>query len=506
MPKLGYTVDGVPQYAPEYYDDNGLFLGPLATGDAPPMARHEPRPTGPSFGQRLLAALGEGIQGFADASSVPNVAAGGGTDVMRGLSYALNKQQERRTERQKMALQHEMNQANQERARATAAWYSARPELEREKVESKAAVDRDKSAQGWRKIDISGKNSDTSANYKSGMLGVAQQNANTNAGYKGTMADVAKTNAVTGANRLAVPFGMRTTATYDDLKNGARLIPEEYADRSPVVNANIESKEAGTKLTDAKTDETKARTSLMPQLMQIRATMAHAAMLGAQSSAERAQIAKNEYGFNYKGEDENGQPVLLDEQGNRVIPKALEVSQKGEKIPAQMQTKVAGAHTIVWSATEAKKQIDQLVAEGRIGPLVGLYEKGKAELGFADDELKALLSNLENLASLQPAVHGFRGVKAAEYLKKATGSINQKPEALKAALDEVAKMSQEIIKDNQKVYHVPGARRMPSPKQGQTPTAGAVTMVSPDGKSTMQVKPEQVEWYQKRGAKVVNAQ
>lgn len=505
MPK-GYTVDGVKQYAKEYYDDNGEYLGPLMTSSPPLFPQHEQAQQGPSLGRRLLAALGEGVQGFADGVSVPNVAAGGGTDLFRGLSYALSQQQGRRMAHEKAQLQHELNQANEAKSRATAAWYAARPELEGRKIENAASVAADKSNQGWRKIDISGRNSDTNAGYKSGMLGVARQNADANAGYKGTMADVAKTNAVTGANRLAVPFGMKTAGTYDDLKNGARLIPEEYAERSPVVNANVEAKQAGTELTSAKTAETKERTSLMPMLAQVRATMAHAAMLGAQSSAERAQIAKNVYGFEYKGEDESGRPVLFDESGNAVSPKALEAAGKGEKIPAAMQTKVAQANTIVASGEDLIQAVKQLSEEGKIGPGMGRLQNAKAAVGMLDPEVKSLVTNLKNLASLLPAVHGQRGVMAAKNFEETLGGIEQKPESVIAGIQEIQKMSRQIAKDNQKVYHVPGSRRMTS-TPAKDPQTGTYTVTAPDGKSkAMQLTPAQVKWYESKGAKVSNAQ
>lgn len=504
----GYTVDGVQQYSPENYDDNGAFLGIGGASSSDPLiARSKPAPKkeGPSTLGRILLALGEGVQGFADASSVPNIAGGGGTDVMRGLSHALNKQQERRTERQKMQLQHEMNQANEARARSMAEWYSARPAIEQRKVENAAGVAEDKSKQGWRKIDIANTNANTNSTYKGGMLGVANRNADTNSTYKSTMGDVAKTNAVTGSNKLAVPFGLKTSVTYDDLKNGTGLIPAERADRSPVVNANLDSKEAGTALTTAKTAETKERTSLMPRMMEIRATLARAAMLGAQSSAQRAQIAQDVYGFEYKGEDPDGNPVLLDEAGQRVIPKALEASMKGEKIPASMQTKVAQAHTIVASGEDLIGQINQLASEGKIGPGMGRVQNAKGHFGLLDPEVKALVTNLKNLASLLPAVHGQRGVTAAKSFEETLGGIEQKPESVISGVQEIQKMSRQIVSDNQRVYHPAGGRAKPAPQGGPSGQGKAsYTVTAPTGEKTvMQLTPAQAAWYKAQKAQVV---
>lgn len=80
----------------------------------------------PSRKRQILSGLMRHVQAGIDAAATPNIAAGGGTDVMRGISNALDRQHQRDLTDSEMARRNRIEQAQAAQDMAQADWYRRR--------------------------------------------------------------------------------------------------------------------------------------------------------------------------------------------------------------------------------------------------------------------------------------------------------------------------------------------------------------------------------------------
>lgn len=448
-------------------------------------------PPQPSRAGKALGILGDAARGFVDAASTPNIAHGGGTDIMRGAANAMNLADQRRMMQREMDLRNWRAQSDAAKDWANAQYLAnIKPWVEGQRVD-----------QGQQRINQTGeKNVNQNAHW---------QNQDALGGRKldETVRNNTERNDITRGRAVIQGNGRNVTLGYQpqmwgQLTSGQAPTVQAPEQRSPVVQAGINLRNAQTEGAQAKTEKTQAETEWMPKLMEIRGQLARAALMNASSNADRARIAHDQFDFEYRGIDQDGNPVLLDQNGNPVIPKAVKAA-SAEKVPAAMQTKVAQAHTIVATGDELIKMIEELKKDGTLGGsqgqgvvedvkgvVKGAYHAAAGAVGLQDTRVKALVTELKNMASLQPAVHGMRGVTAKADFDKTIGGIVQKPDNVIASIRRVQSMSNQIITDNQKVYQPTNLNI----RQSGPPASGAPR---PTGQSDQ----VDVYWKDKTGAK-----
>lgn len=121
-----FPPDVAEQAIPSLPDQPGFSVDDVVGVGIPPAAVSQAPSQAPSRKRQILSLLGRGIQSGIDAAAVPNIAAGGGTDVMRGLSHALDRQYQRDMTAAEMDRRNRIEQAQAAQDMAQAEWYRRR--------------------------------------------------------------------------------------------------------------------------------------------------------------------------------------------------------------------------------------------------------------------------------------------------------------------------------------------------------------------------------------------
>ena len=405
-------------------------------------------PHKPTWKDLLLS----GVAGFAAAGAQPNIAHGGGTDVMRGANAGFQtglgiiQGAEDRAEARRRAnadIAQKAMQAYNEGNRPLDAYYSqmARNAKLEEDIRNHNLQDAGRKSATDTRREL-GEDS-------LGLRGAVGRQRNAIGAYSA---------AANALGRGLIP------ANPTAILNGTADAPKAQTDVSqlpiPAQDRHAQAQKMA-QFYDARTNQIQQRASMEPDLLRLRQQMAAAAMMNAQSNSQRTQIAKNVFNWNYKGVDEDGNPVVETEDGRVVIPK-IEAMQK---VPAAMQTKVALENTVENTTQRLAEKVKQLESEGVIGPLSGRASAMGLKVGLDNPEVKGLQVALDNLVQLQVPLHGARGGQMAKMLQESQGGITQSPGNLLAALGEATNMARELRTQNQKVYQ-PNNRRIVNPAAG----------------------------------------
>ncbi len=181
--------------------------------------------------------------------------------------------------------------------------------------------------------------------------------------------------------------------------------------------------------------------------------------------------AIQEYQFYKDQETQSGKtPLSFDDWQNRdanrkkTNPNAATVviqteDAQGNKV-TRIVPKVAGAeYTSAPTAQEQNRrdqaaivstQVDHVISlidktPGAVGPILGRLAKGETVIGTVSPEAKALATALGSLEALQPILHGYRGgSQTMEHFHSIIGDQNLNAAALKASLNEIKQLAEDI--------------------------------------------------------------
>lgn len=435
----------------------------LTSYSAPPMPRAPKVAQSIHAPMKLKDYLLAGLSGFAAGGAQPNVAHGGGADLMRGAMAGVQtglglvgSKHERENEDAKLA-------ADLEYKKAQAQWENTRPDMAyyQLKLKQELAGDKNDVTKRGQDLRFQGQSDATNQRRETGNRRIdtsIDQNA-----WKRAV-DTGNLNLRLGSG------GFQTGVTQDQIANGtAQVAPE--TDPTKLTVTQQDKHNAALKQVDymdARTGEIRQRVSMAPQLMKIRERMLGVSLMNAATAQQRVQIARDEYNFNYKGLDENGAPVLVDpDSGERLSPKLI--AAQGKPTDSKM---AAQADAIIDSGKELSQMVQQLADEGKIGPAMGRWQQVKGKVGLLDPEVKAVVADLSYLASLQPKLHGARGYAYMEDFKNTIGQIEQKPETILEGITRLMSMAEKIKATNLKVYHPSNRRTAGQDKKD----AGTVTV------------------------------
>jgi len=430
-----------------------LALGPLANMGA---------------NDTIQSRLAPVIQGFLAGAAQPNIAHGGGTDVFRAAFAGMNEPVRRAQLNAQLASQLAQTRHNN----AMSDYLDERPVLERGKQ------DVTKRGQDIRSSDAAHGRDLKETLFTAGEQGKGERQDKTITGqnYRN-----ASNNQVKG---LGLGYDIQTDVTKP---GGTGIVPMARPVIKPLATdalsqqakAKVESTQAGTELTKEKTKQ-------LPQLTAVRNRIASADLMRAQTMQDQATLAKLKYNWEFNGIDDKGNPVYLDEDGNKVIPKLM----AGMKLSAG---EIATANQAAIAKNAADKLMQSIKANaGRMGPLAGRGMNWQQALETLDPSAAKLITDMDILASVLPATHRMRGQGAYKIFHETIGTPAQNPQALLGKIKDIRDMSEEIERIN-------STKRLP--RMPKSRGAGAAT-----GDSAGADKPGMEHWSRDASGNLVRQQ
>lgn len=131
-----------------------------------------------------------------------------------------------------------------------------------------------------------------------------------------------------------------------------------------------------------------------------------------------------------EGQDEQGNPVLVDYNSGRTKPYPAGAMPKPGAAEAN---RIAAADAALNSSAQLKAYLARPEVRAAIGPIMGRYNSLAQAAGNGDPVAVELVATLKSYSALQPQIHGFRNVHFANDIEKLL-STHQTPESLAAAL------------------------------------------------------------------------
>jgi hypothetical protein len=245
---------------------------------------------------------------------------------------------------------------------------------------------------------------------------------------------------------------------YDDSLGTFRTMTQEEIERSPMLQSKLDINKAKQELADAQANEAAAKADYLTNpnnaklKMEYERAQAMLAMAGrrmeiAERNTERSDkiYERDTYGT------ENGTPIpgaiiIPGSDGQTVGPKFA-----GRVAPTTSQRDQASQSDVVHqTGIDLKKFV--LQNKNVLGPIMGRYNSFKMFLGDPNPAVAKLNTLMKSYAALNPAMHKFRSMQAAEAFEHALGGFKYTPEALIASIEGIEDTAVNLIREGQTNY------------------------------------------------------
>jgi hypothetical protein len=245
---------------------------------------------------------------------------------------------------------------------------------------------------------------------------------------------------------------------YDDALGTFRTMTEEEINQSPMLQSKLDAVGAKKKLDEARAAEASARADYLKNPNNAKLKMEHEraqAMLAM--AARRMQLSEH-------NSDRSDDVFERDTFGTRdgvPIPGAIEIpGGNGQTVGPKFAGRVAPTTAQRDQAGQAEAthqtgiDLKKFLIENKkvVGPIMGRYNSFKMFLGDPNPAVAKLNTLMKSYAALNPAMHKFRSMQAAEAFEHALGGFKYTPEALIASIEGIEDTAVNLIREGETNY------------------------------------------------------